>query len=294
VAKKDPLDQFFTPDEVANYCVDFFKQTTGETEIKILEPCAGGGAFARAFEDNGYANFELLDIDPKSAEIRQQDFLNYEESLEGVAVVTNPPFGLKSALSVAFFNRAAKLGAEFIALLTLANHGDDRLFNKLDRRYELLDEVYVISDFIGADGKKVIYKDCRLVFQVFRKSETVRPKAVRAKRIWRDYWRPTFWVKCATSGNPIYLDFETVVNDESNYFYRKTVTGKEKVFSKNVLGFRTTPEVSIEDVRKALDFAFWRSWCGWYVYPPTINQYLDELYEGKTFKTKQFARSLKI
>lgn len=301
MSKNNPLDQFFTPDEVADYCVQFFKEATGETSIKILEPCAGGKAFIRAFENNSYSDFEMLDLDPKSSDIRKQDFLEYEESLEGVAVITNPPFGVQNNLSIKFFNQASRLCAEYIATLTLAGFASDQTVNRLNRNYELLDETFIISDFITPEGQSAKMRGTRLVFQVWKRSDIERSKIIRKEYIqWPDNFDDAdFWMKCASAPNPIFLKLEDFIYDEKNYTnYRapsqrvskreKVINGEIRYMSQNLLGYNKLPEVKIEHIIEACKSIYWKTWCGHYVSRGQLNQFLDEYYSGKTFKTKQF------
>jgi predicted RNA methylase len=302
VSKNNPLDQFFIPDEVADYCVQFFKEATGKTDIKILEPCAGGKAFIRAFENQGYSDYEMLDLDPQTSDIQQQDFLEYGKNLEGMAVITNPPFGFRSKLSVAFFNKAAELGAKYISMLTLANHGGVTVLKKLNRGYLLLDEVYIISDFLTVSGDSAKMANTRLVFQVWKKSETLRQPIIIKKYVRNsdDFNTADFWMKCTTINSPIFTQLEDFINDESNYTckkkgtrtdigeYEKIINGQTRRLSENLLGFNKLPEVSIDDIREAIKVRYWRLWNGAYIYEPSFNQFLDEYYSGKTFKTKQF------
>jgi hypothetical protein len=190
-------------------------------------------------------------------------------------------------------------------MLTLANLGTDKNMNKLDRRYELLDEVYIISDFLKPDGRSARMEDSRLVFQVWKRTESLRSTIVRKQWIWRspDFMNSEFWYKCVTATAPIYLSLDEFIHDTAQYTCRKprgrnepspfyhasvTVNGDERWLSENLLGFGKLPEVSMTDIETVMKGRHWRSWKGGYIYPDTLNQLLDEFYSGKTFKTKQF------
>jgi hypothetical protein len=62
--KRDPLDRYYTDFRLARACVQWACERGGAVHV-LLEPCAGGGAFGRAAQLDGYANLVLgCDIDP--------------------------------------------------------------------------------------------------------------------------------------------------------------------------------------------------------------------------------------
>jgi predicted RNA methylase len=114
------LDQYYTQPAVARACVaDLWAWGaalgfTPET-VAVLEPSAGAGAFLDAVTGPAFG----LDLDPPAdrPDIMQADFLAPETLARLPAVpvgrqrlvLGNPPFGRKSALAVAFLNRALDL-----------------------------------------------------------------------------------------------------------------------------------------------------------------------------------------
>jgi len=112
------LDQYYTQRPIARTCWQKLEQTSRHLGVSlsqslVIEPSAGGGAFL----DTAPADVAChgFDIDPAAGrrDIRALDFLadalpRTRAPLTGGArvLVGNPPFGKKSALALAFIDRA--------------------------------------------------------------------------------------------------------------------------------------------------------------------------------------------
>ena len=57
---RDPLDRYYTPDDVARRCLELHTWMKGD----VLEPHAGGGAFVRALAEHRDARVFVGDLDP--------------------------------------------------------------------------------------------------------------------------------------------------------------------------------------------------------------------------------------
>ena len=73
-------DQFFTPPDVAQHCMEVIMQTLEELGINIedyiiVEPSAGSGRFLPYMPSNNYI---AMDIEPMADNIIQQDFFDWE------------------------------------------------------------------------------------------------------------------------------------------------------------------------------------------------------------------------
>lgn len=91
------------------------------------------------------------------------DFFDFKDSLKGVSVVSNPPFGFACALAVQFFNHCAELGAETIAFVIPKTFRKASVANKLDENYKLVvDKTSPKNSFI-LDGA---FYDVPCCFQV--------------------------------------------------------------------------------------------------------------------------------
>lgn len=111
-------DQFFTRPEVAAACWRrLTEEVRDEGDVLWIEPSVGGQALWRHLPADRRLGFEL---DPAYAVdgVRQADFLKLVPMLESwpgdrrVIVFSNPPFGPRSRLAVAFIQKCFELGAD--------------------------------------------------------------------------------------------------------------------------------------------------------------------------------------
>lgn len=61
--KRDPLDRYYTPDALADTCLQVLVERVGVLPEVVLEPCAGGGAFGRAALRLGVGHVRGCDVD---------------------------------------------------------------------------------------------------------------------------------------------------------------------------------------------------------------------------------------
>ena len=103
---KIELDKYYTPDELAKYCVKKTKEIIGDENItEYLEPSAGSGVFLK-YLDKTYLAY---DIKPEGEGIIKQDYLTLDlEYKKGRCVIGNPPYGNGNTLSVKFYKKAIK------------------------------------------------------------------------------------------------------------------------------------------------------------------------------------------
>lgn len=111
---KIELDKYYTPKDLAEYCVNKTKEIIGEENItEWLEPSAGSGVFLDFLDDNYLA----YDIAPEDNRIVKQDYLNLElDYKKGRCVIGNPPYGVKNNLTVAFYKKSIQI-ADYIAFI---------------------------------------------------------------------------------------------------------------------------------------------------------------------------------
>ena len=175
-------DQFFTKQDVANDCVNLLKDALS-MNIKdfdvILEPSFGSGAFISALKladvDMESSNLLFVDVDACDPNHRA-DFLNdtvvpltffhaYENGRDPndkflgkrkdgeingkqrslCLTIGNPPFGRKSSLAVAFFNKSAQFSA-VIAFIVPKTFMKISIQDRLDRHFVLLKESELKDD----------------------------------------------------------------------------------------------------------------------------------------------------
>jgi hypothetical protein len=109
-------DQFFTPQGMANRCIDTFLQVTGVNpdEYTFIEPSAGDGSFFNALSHKKIG----IDIEPRCDGVSKSDFLDWtppDTSLKYV-VIGNPPFGLRGHMALNFINHSHAF-ADYVAFI---------------------------------------------------------------------------------------------------------------------------------------------------------------------------------
>lgn len=121
------LDKYYTPSDLAEYCVKKTKEIIGEENItEWLEPSAGAGVFL-PYLDNNYLAF---DIEPESDKIEQKNYLELDlPYFKGRCVIGNPPYGRKMNLAVKFFKMAITQ-ADYVSFILPVSQYDNsfRLF----------------------------------------------------------------------------------------------------------------------------------------------------------------------
>ena len=134
------LDQYYTKPEAARAC---WETLLGALPVRadrarFIEPSAGDGAF---FDLLPARRRTGLDVAPRHAGVREQDFLTWEccagdRSLQ--VVVGNPPFGNRGGLAVRFLNRAAEI-ADTVGFIVPVN------FRKFSIHRQLPDDLRLIA-----------------------------------------------------------------------------------------------------------------------------------------------------
>ena len=124
---KIELDKYYTPKDLAKYCIDKTFEVIGVENItEIIEPSAGNGSFSNQLE-----NCIAYDIAPESEGIINQDFLQLELPYKkGRLIIGNPPFGNRNNLLVKFYKKAVNLGDYISFILPISQ------FNNNQRMYE--------------------------------------------------------------------------------------------------------------------------------------------------------------
>ena len=116
------LDKYYTPADLAEYCVLKTKEIIGiENITEWLEPSAGAGVFL-PYLDNNYLAF---DIEPEAENIEQNNYLELDlPYFKGRCVIGNPPFGDRGDLFRSFYNKAIEQGdyIAFIGSIKLLNN----------------------------------------------------------------------------------------------------------------------------------------------------------------------------
>lgn len=169
------FDQFYTQDSIAEKCLEMLIGVIKETalyttNIKFLEPSAGGGAFLRALDKANYHEYFAFDIDPHHEKVIRNDFLkdDLSEKLptkEELVVIGNPPFGRRARMAAAFINKAFDY-TDTVAFVLPLQFQKYSAQNKLIKEARLIfDEVLPRNSFVF-NGKDYPVRCC---FQVWTK-----------------------------------------------------------------------------------------------------------------------------
>ena len=132
------LDQYYTSEEDMNYCVNKtldILQENGYTVSEFLEPSAGQGVFSNYLVTTGL-NVIAIDIDPKSEDIIQADYLTYDiKYKKDRLIIGNPPFGSHLNLARQFFNKSVEIGDYISFILPISQLNNTHSMYKFDLIY---------------------------------------------------------------------------------------------------------------------------------------------------------------
>ena len=169
-------EQYYTPKDLANELVELTLRTIPRAiERSYLEPAGGTGSFIEALNKAGITAITSVDKYPMHPSVIQADFLEWETKDTDLLTISNPPFGRNNALSVPFFNRAAKFSSH-IAFLVPRSWRKWSVQNRLDTRFHLVLDVDVAVQYEDVLGAKIAKRnDLRTCFQIWEKRLELRP-----------------------------------------------------------------------------------------------------------------------
>ena len=168
-------EQYYTPKGLADELVKLtLKAIPRATEKSFLEPAGGTGSFIEALNMAGIEAVTSVDKYPMHPGVIQADFLEWETMDTDLLTISNPPFGRNNALSVPFFNRAAKFSSH-IAFLVPRSWRKWSVQNRLDTRFHLVLDVDVAVQYEDVLGAKIAKRnDLRTCFQIWEKRLELR------------------------------------------------------------------------------------------------------------------------
>lgn len=137
-------DKYYTPPDLANYCVNKTKEIIGANNItEYIEPSAGTGVFINYF-DKSYLAY---DIEPKDDRIIKADWLTTDLSYKkGRCIIGNPPFGERNALCVKFYKKAIQVCDYISFILPLSQFNNNNQLFEFDLIHTEDLGVYKYSD----------------------------------------------------------------------------------------------------------------------------------------------------
>ena len=126
-------DKYYTPPDLAQYCVEKTKEIIGADNItEYIEPSAGAGVFLD-YLDKPYLAY---DIEPEDDRIIQADWLDVNlEYKKGRCVIGNPPFGSRNTLSVRFYKKSVKVSDYIAFILPISQLNNTRSMYEFDLVY---------------------------------------------------------------------------------------------------------------------------------------------------------------
>ena len=132
------LDQYYTSEEDMKYCVNKtldILQEHGYTISEFLEPSAGNGVFSDYLATSGL-NVIAIDIEPKSEDIIQADYLTYDiKYKKDRLIIGNPPFGSKLSLATKFYNKSVEIGDYISFILPISQLNNTNSMYKFNLLY---------------------------------------------------------------------------------------------------------------------------------------------------------------
>lgn len=126
-------DKYYTPSDLAEYCVSKVKEIIGENNItEYIEPSAGQGVFLD-YLDKPYLSY---DIEPEDDRVIKADWLSVDlDYKQGRCIIGNPPFGEKNNLSVAFYKKSIPICDYIAFILPVSQYKNESKLYEFDLIY---------------------------------------------------------------------------------------------------------------------------------------------------------------
>lgn len=126
------LDKYYTPDNIARYCIHITNEILRNKEItETIEPSAGKGSFSKKIK-----NCIAYDIEPEDKNIIKQDFLELNIPYKkGRLFIGNPPYGARLNLARKFYDKCSELGDYIAFILPISQLDNKQFLYKFDLIY---------------------------------------------------------------------------------------------------------------------------------------------------------------
>jgi hypothetical protein len=170
--KSKELEQFYTNPKIAKECVEVIKKHFSFDDYDyILEPSAGTGSFFNLLPVSKRIG---IDLQPKSAEILEQDFFDYTPLDGKYLVIGNPPFGKNSKLAIKFFNRSG-IFANDIGFVVPNTFNKTSVRNRLDLNFGIVENIPLPKNSFIFNDKEY---DVPCSFQIWSRIDEPRKKII--------------------------------------------------------------------------------------------------------------------
>jgi predicted RNA methylase len=174
-------EQYYTPEALANSLMNQVEEALGALAGRtILEPAGGTGAFIEAAKAAGAKEILSFDIEPLHPQVQPGSFLDQQIEQSDLITISNPPFGRNNALSIPFFNHAAKV-SEAICFIVPRSWRKWSVTNRLDLTFEKISDFDLDIDYVDSKGHPISSKK-RLAtcFQIWKRASVPRTR-IRVK-----------------------------------------------------------------------------------------------------------------
>lgn len=129
------LDQYYTPTNVAKYCIDTTLDVLGEHNYEVdhlIEPSSGSGSFSDILLTEGY-DVTAIDLEPKKDYMLQGDFLTHPfEYSPKTLIIGNPPYGTRLSLAKQFYRRSVEISDYISFILPISQLNNTKFLYEFD------------------------------------------------------------------------------------------------------------------------------------------------------------------
>jgi len=255
-------EQFYTPIHTAREIFEQLAQLVPDLASRhLLEPAGGTGAFLEVAKEFGIKEVTSYDIEPLHPQVQLGNFLEVDLPRNDYLTISNPPFGRNNALSIPFFNHAAKY-SDFIIFIVPRSWRKWSVLNKLDRDFRLIRDIDLSINYVDELGYEINAKDrLRTCVQFWTRTSTTRP-LVKVEDMGviskvspedADVALTVFGYNCGTVSE----NFPRVKNTTQMYLklnHRKALSAlKNANFKQFYLNTATTEALSIAEINYALN-----------------------------------------
>lgn len=170
-------EQYYTPADLADQLTELMLAAVPNWHSRtFLEPAGGTGSFVDALSRKGAESILSVDTDPKHPRVKESNFLEFDPGVKNLVTISNPPFGRNNALSVPFFNHAAKYSSH-IGFLVPRSWRKWSVTNRLDLSFSLIQDIDVQVVYQDSQGEQITgHNHLRTCFQIWEKQPTERTK----------------------------------------------------------------------------------------------------------------------
>lgn len=170
-------EQYYTPANLADQLTELMLSKLPNWQTRsFLEPAGGTGSFVDALSRRGVSSILSVDTHPKHPLVAEGNFLEFDPGVKDLVTISNPPFGRNNALSVPFFNHAAKCSSH-IGFLVPRSWRKWSVTNRLNLNFSLIEDIDVQVVYQDSSGERITgHNHLRTCFQIWENRDIPRTK----------------------------------------------------------------------------------------------------------------------